>query len=159
MPPGETRRAPAEVVGRAAARVDVGAIERHCARLVRLGELCAVVKADGYGHGAVHAALAAQRGGAEWLAVATAGEAATLREAGVAGPLLVMGALTASELDIAISSGADVVAWRPEFISLLRARDVGVHVKLDTGMGRLGTRDPAEAERVAEAVAATAGPR
>ena len=45
----------------------------------RSAPLCAVVKADGYGHGAVEAALAAQRGGAAWLAVATAGEAAELR--------------------------------------------------------------------------------
>src|SRR3954463_1271443 len=90
------------MAGRATARIDVGAIERNCARLAELGMLCAVVKADGYGHGAYEAALAAQRGGAEWLAVATAGEAATLRDAGIAGPLLVMGALTSEELDVAI---------------------------------------------------------
>lgn len=141
------------------ARVDIGAIERNCARLAELGTLCAVVKADGYGHGALEAALAAQRGGAEWLAVATAGEAAALRDAGVAGPLLVMGALSSSELDLAVAAKADVVAWRPEFISRLRGRDVGVHVKLDTGMGRLGTRDPSEAEKVADSVANANGPR
>src|SRR4051794_12289148 len=147
------------MAGRATARIDVGAIERNCARLAQLGTLCAVVKADGYGHGAYEAALAAQRGGAEWLAVATANEAVSLRDAGVGGPLLVMGALSSSELDVAIAARADVVAWRPEFVSLLRGREVGVHVKLDTGMGRLGTRDPDEAEQVAEAVANTAGPR
>ena len=53
---------------RALARIDLGAIERNCARLP--GELCAVVKADGYGHGLV--AEAALAGGATWLAVATA---------------------------------------------------------------------------------------
>src|SRR3954451_20885820 len=147
------------MAGRATARIDTGAIERNCARLAKLGTLCAVVKADGYGHGAYEAALAAQRGGARWLAVATAAEAAVLRDAGVAGPLLVMGALSFSELDLAIAAGADVVAWRREFVSLLRGREVGVHVKLDTGMGRLGTRDAAEAEKVAEAVANAAGPR
>src|SRR4051794_23307721 len=147
------------MAGRATARIDVGAIERNCARLAQLGTLCAVVKADGYGHGAYEAALAAQRGGAEWLAVATANEAVSLRDAGVGGPLLVMGALSSSELDLAIAAKADVVAWRPEFVALLRGREVGVHVKLDTGMGRLGTRDPEEAEQVAEAVAGTAGPR
>jgi alanine racemase len=78
---------------RALARVDLAAIERNCARLASVAApaaLCAVVKADGYGHGAVPAARAAQAGGATWLAVATAGEAVGLRAAGIEGPLLVM---------------------------------------------------------------------
>jgi alanine racemase len=138
---------------RALARVDVGAIGRNCARLaaaVAPARLCAVVKADGYGHGAVPAARAAQAGGAPWLAVATAVEAAQLRAAGIDGPLLVMGALSDEEIPIAVSARADVVAWREEFLAALPA-GVGVHVKLDTGMGRLGTRDPEEASRVAAA--------
>src|SRR3954466_7272101 len=121
---------------RALARVDLGAISANCARLAALAPLCAVVKADGYGHGAVEAARAAQAGGASWLAVATAGEAAAPREAGVGGappggggagrrgagmggPLLVMGALTASELTVAVQAGADVVAWREDFVRSL----------------------------------------
>jgi alanine racemase len=143
---------------RALARVDLGAIERNCARLaatVAPAQLCAVVKADGYGHGAVPAARAAQAGGARWLAVATAGEAEALRAAGLEGPMLVMGALTGDELDVALRAQADVVAWREDFVAAIAARGAaGVHVKLDTGMGRLGTRDVAEADRVAEAVAA-----
>jgi alanine racemase len=146
---------------RALARVDVAAVERNCAVLARAAApaaLCAVVKADGYGHGAAAAARAAQAGGATWLAVATAGEAAALRAAGIGGPLLVMGALSAEELPIALGAGADVVAWREGFVAALTAdpdaAGTGVHVKLDTGMGRLGTRDPAEAARVAAAVAA-----
>src|SRR3954449_4887905 len=138
---------------RARARVDVGAIERNCARLattVAPARLCAVVKADGYGHGAVPAARAAQAGGAAWLAVATAGEAAALRAAGIDGPLLVMGALSDEELPVAIGAGADVVAWREAFVAKL-GPEARVHVKLDTGMGRLGTRDPDEASRVAAA--------
>jgi alanine racemase len=144
---------------RALARVNVAAIERNAARMAAAAapaRLCAVVKADGYGHGAVPAARAAQAGGAAWLAVATALEAAELRAAGIEGPLLVLGALSDEELDVALEAGADVVAWREGFAEELarRARDTGVHVKLDTGMGRLGTRDAAEAMRVAEAVAA-----
>jgi alanine racemase len=138
---------------RALARVDVGAIERNCARLaeaVAPARLCAVVKADGYGHGAVPAARAARAGGAAWLAVATAGEAAELRAAGIDGPLLVMGALSDEELAVALGAGADVVAWREAFVAKLGG-DARVHVKLDTGMGRLGTRDPEEASRVAAA--------
>jgi alanine racemase len=146
---------------RAEARVNLAAIERNCATLARAAapaQLCAVVKADGYGHGAEPAARAALAGGARWLAVATAGEAAALRAAGVAGPLLVMGALSAEELTLALHARADVVAWREGFVRALAADPdadgIGVHVKLDTGMGRLGTRDAAEAARAAAAVAA-----
>jgi len=146
---------------RALARIDVGAIERNCARLAAVAapaRLCAVVKADGYGHGAAQAARAAQAGGADSLAVATADEAAGLRAAGIEGPLLVMGALTAEELPAALRARADVVAWREEFVAALAAHPdagaTGVHVKLDTGMGRLGTRDAGEAARTAAAVAA-----
>jgi alanine racemase len=138
---------------RALARVDLGAIERNCARLAAVAapaRLCAVVKADGYGHGAVPVARAAQAGGAEWLAVAAAAEAAELRAAGIEGPLLVMGALSEEELGVALGARADVVAWREEFVASL-PEGVGIHVKLDTGMGRLGTRDLDEASRVVEA--------
>ena len=141
---------------RAEARVDLGAIERNVARLAAVAapaRLCAVVKGDGYGHGMVPAARAAQAGGASWLAVATAEEARGLREAGIEGPVLVMGALSHEELEVALAARADVVAWREGFVARL-APDTGVHVKLDTGMGRLGTRDAEEATRVAEAVAA-----
>jgi alanine racemase len=138
---------------RALARVDLGAIERNCARLAAVAapaRLCAVVKADGYGHGAVPAARAARAGGAAWLAVATAAEAAELRGAGIDGPLLVMGALSPEELATAVDARADVVAWREDFVATV-PDGVGVHVKLDTGMGRLGTRDCDEASRVVEA--------
>ena len=72
---------------RALARVNVAAIERNVARLRRRlaggAELCAVVKADGYGHGAAAAAAAALDGGASWVAVATASEALNLRRVGI----------------------------------------------------------------------------
>ena len=151
---------------RALARVNVAAIERNVARLRRElrpegpGTLCAVVKADGYGHGAVPAARAALAGGAGWLAVVAATEARTLRDAGIDVPILVMGALTPGELDVALAAGADVVAWDERFVAAVAARGGGaVHVKLDTGMGRLGTRDPAVATTVAEAAAAAPGVR
>jgi alanine racemase len=126
---------------RALARIDLGAIESNCARLPR--NLCAVVKADGYGHGAV--AEAALAGGASWLAVATANEARELRDAGIDAPLLVMGALTRADLHVAVHADADVVAWTDEVAGAAPR----VHVKLDTGMGRLGTPDRANALRLA----------
>jgi alanine racemase len=137
---------------RALARVSDAAIARNCAHLKAVAgtRFCAVVKADGYGHGAVHAARAAQRGGADHLAVATALEAQQLRVAGIEGPLLVLGALSEEELAIALAADAEVVAWRRAFLDRL-PDGVRVHAKLDTGMGRLGTRDRAEAVDVARA--------
>ena len=131
---------------RALARIDEGAIERNSRRLLELtggsAELCAVVKADGYGHGAAQAAAAALRGGATWLAVATASEAVALREQGLDGRLLVMGALTRADLEAAVDAGADVVVWTRELAEAAgRLAGARVHVKLDTGMGRLGTKD------------------
>ena len=145
---------------RALARVRPGAVERNCARLRRTltggAELCAVVKADGYGHGVERCARAAQAGGASWLAVATAAEAAELRQAGVEGRLLVMGALTAADMVVALEAGSEVVAWNTDFVRALAeyrgARPTQVHVKLDTGMGRLGTDDPREARGVARRI-------
>ncbi len=150
---------------RARARINLAAIERNAARLhVGLAggaELCAVVKADASGHGAVPVARAALAGGATRLAVATALEAAELRGAGVRAPVLVLGALSAQELGIVLEAGADVVAWTPGFVTeLQRAAQatVGVHVKHDTGMGRLGTRDRDLALAVADQVLAAGGP-
>jgi len=105
----------------------------------------------------VPAARAALAGGARSLAVAAAGEAAALRAAGIDAPILVMGALSAPELDAALAARAAVVAWDADFVGAVAARGGGaVHVKLDTGMGRLGTRDAHAATRVAEAAAAAA---
>jgi alanine racemase len=143
--------------------VDLGAIERNCRRLKDSlaggAALCAVVKAGGYGHGAVQSARAALAGGATWLAVATAAEAAELRGAGLGDArLLVMGALTPPEVRVALLADADVVAWTREFAEALPdragAEPPRVHVKLDSGMGRLGTRDAAEVRAIARAVAA-----
>jgi alanine racemase len=140
---------------RALARVDLGAIERNCARLRGDAALCAVVKGDGYGHGAVPSARAALAGGASWLAVATAREAAELRAGGIGARLLVMGALTSADLDLALEAGADVVAWTGELLDAAAARGgARVHVKYDTGMGRLGTSDPGEARALIDRVAA-----
>ena len=140
---------------RALATVDLAAIEHNAALLARAAgdaELCAVVKADGYGHGAVPVARAALAGGARRLAVATAAEAAELRAGGLTeAPVLIMGALSGEELPAALGAGAEVVAWDPRFARSLPS-GTRVHVKLDTGMGRLGTRSREQADAVAEAL-------
>ena len=156
-------------VARATARVDRDAIAHNCARLLGAldgSQLCAVVKADGYGHGAVECATAAMGAGATWLAVATTDEAAELRDAGIEAPILIMGALAdRAEIERAIELQADIVVWRERSVSLaseaaaLVSGLARVHVKLDTGMGRLGTRDRAEASRVLAAAAAAPGVR
>jgi alanine racemase len=155
---------------RALASVNLAAIERNIIHLRRGlsggARLCAVVKADGYGHGALPAARAALAGGAGMLAVATAQEAADLRAGGIDAPILVMGAISRQELPIALRTGADIVVWNGRFVeALLVSRaaagdsraPTGVHVKLDSGLGRLGTRDRSEALAVAERVAAAPG--
>lgn len=139
---------------RALARIDFDAVRANCARLkaeLREGcELCAVVKADGYGHGADGCAAAAIAGGATRLAVATASEAEQVGRRFQHVPLLTMGALTAEEIDIVLSAGSEVSVWREGFRRALadRARAHGytarVHLKFDSGMGRLGTTDPDE---------------
>jgi alanine racemase len=153
-------------VERAVAHVDLGAIERNCDRLRSLlgdgAELCAVVKADGYGHGAVECSRAALAGGASWLAVAASSEAADLRRAGIDAPVLVMGALTRAEAREAAAARADVVAWNERFAAELAAGaaelggPVRVHVKLDTGMGRLGTKDLRVALSLCDSIASDA---
>jgi alanine racemase len=144
---------------RALARVNLAAIERNVASLRRElaggARLCAVVKADGYGHGAAPSARAALAGGATSLAVATAQEAGELRSAGVDAPVLVMGAVSSDELPDAVAARAELVAWSERFVAEVAAiasNPTRIHVKLDTGLGRLGTRDGAQALRVAQLV-------
>jgi alanine racemase len=141
---------------RALATVDLSAVRHNVATLAGLlapgTSLCAVVKADGYGHGAVPVARAALRAGASWLGVATVSEAEELREAAIAVPILIFGPLTGHELAGAARAHADVVVWSPAFLDeALRCR-VRLHVKFDSGMGRLGVREPE-----ARALAARAG--
>lgn len=132
---------------RTVARINVAAIRRNVERIAaHVGPrtaVCAVVKADGYGHGAAAAGRAAQAGGATWLAVVTAGEARALRAAGVDGRLLLLGPVGDDDVGIALDADAEVVVWDFEGLERLRAqgRPAAVHVKVDTGMGRLGQRD------------------
>ncbi|HEU5105785.1 MAG TPA: alanine racemase [Solirubrobacterales bacterium] len=139
---------------RALARIDFDAVRANCARLAAElsegAELCAVVKADGYGHGADGCAEAALAGGATRLAVATAGEAEQIGRRFQQVPLLTMGALAPEEVDAVISAGSELAVWREDFRRLVadRARAHGhrarLHVKYDSGMGRLGNRDVGE---------------
>jgi alanine racemase len=150
------------------AGVNLASIERNCTRLLRElrgeGQLCAVVKADGYGHGMVWCAQAALAAGATWLAVAGMGEARELaadEEVGSpSAPLLVMGPISVDDLEEAIVQGFDIVIWSEQHIAAIARlaaemdMQVRVHVKLDSGMGRFGTRDADKATRIAATAAA-----
>ena len=128
---------------RALARIDLGAVEHNCAhlrsQLAGGAELCAVVKADGYGHGAAAVGRTALAAGAERLCVATWDEARDLRDELGDVPVLVMGPLVpGQESEV---EGVDVTVTSVEGFARLRAAarsPLGVHVKADTGMGRWG---------------------
>ncbi len=147
---------------RAEARIDLGALKHNCARLRRrIGpdvELAPVLKADGYGHGAAHCAAAAIEAGVDRIAVATAREALQVRAMDAEVPILVLGALAPGEVEVAIMAGADVSVWDPLFVGSVATaaraagRVTGLHVKYDTGMGRLGSSDPEVVMATAQAV-------
>jgi alanine racemase len=127
-------------------RVDLDAI-RHNVSLLRAGtsaEVMAVVKADGYGHGAVPAALAALDGGATWLGVCTLEEALELREAGITVPVLSWLLAPGLPLHKAVAADVDLSASTVELLDeIVRAtaeagKPARVHLKIDTGLARGG---------------------
>ncbi len=131
-------------VERAHARIDLAALAANVRRLVQAAgtaRLMAVVKADAYGHGAVPCSHVAVTAGAQALGVHTVAEAEQLRDDGLRVPILVMGPLTGAEWARAAAIDAEVVVWTPDAILAARAAGIdGVHLELDSGMGRLGAR-------------------
>lgn len=113
----------------------------------------AVVKANGYGHGAVPAARAALEGGATWLGVSSIQEGVELRKAGIVAPILNMGYPSPTALSAAIASNLSLTIYDQSGFDLLRTAlaPIRVHVKVDTGMHRLGA-PPDEAVRLAREV-------
>jgi alanine racemase len=128
------------------------------AALVAPSAVCAVVKADGYGHGAVPVARAALEAGATWLAVALPAEGLALRAAGIDAPVLVLSEPSPDELDDLVRAGLRAtVATQPAVEALAKAvaragaGPVRVHVKVDTGMRRVGA-EPADVPALVAAV-------
>jgi alanine racemase len=115
------------------------------ARLAAPAELCAVVKAHGYGHGGPAVARAARAGGATRLAVALVDEGVELREHDVDGSVLLLSECGADAVDTALAYGLTPTLYTREGIAQFGAaaraagRRVAVHVKVDTGMHRVGT--------------------
>jgi alanine racemase len=147
---------------RAEAVIDVDALAANTELLARVTGVAvmAVVKADGYGHGAEAAARAALEGGASMLGLATPDEALQLRNAGIEAPMLAW--LWAPGEDVRSALAADVelgVSSAAHLQAVMRSRDAaaggrpGIHLKIDTGLGRNGV-GPADLEAVLEATAA-----
>lgn len=143
------------------AEVDVAALRDNTAALAALAgggaSLMAMVKANGYGHGALLATQAAIAGGAGWLGVSSMSEAVELRRAGVSTPILNVGWTMPAEMRLAVAHDVDVAVFDVAGVSAAAAaarqagRPVRVHWKIDTGMGRLGT-PPADIEAVGTAL-------
>lgn len=137
--------------------VDLSAVAHNTrAVLSRTAQpLMAVVKANAYGLGAVEVGRTALSAGAAWLAVARTGEALKLRQAGITAPVLVFGMATPDEVDRAIAEDITLTLYSFESAELLARRaaaagkPVRVHLKVDTGFGRLGVL-PDQAVALAE---------
>ena len=143
------------------AEIDLSAIAANVALACRLAgpetRVMAVVKADAYGHGAVPVARVALGAGATWLGVAIPEEAVPLREAGIACGILVLGPIAPDQADLVAAHDLDqCVSDQAQAEALDRAarargRVLALHLKVDTGMGRVGLR-PREVRRVAEKI-------
>ena len=122
-------------------RYNFGVVQRHIGIDVTI---CAVVKADAYGHGAVECAQALEEEGAQWLGVTSLDEAIPLREAGIQTRILLMTGFWRGEEEEIVRLGLTPTVWEAGQIENLQkaATRLGqrhsVHLKVDTGMGRLG---------------------
>lgn len=140
--------------------VDLDAIRSNVAALVELAapsEVCAVVKAGGYGHGSVEVAKAALDAGAKWLAVAVVDEAVILRNAAIDAPILLLSEPSPDATELAVELGLDCSVYTQTGIEALAKASrggedpVSVHLKVDTGMYRVGAQ-PSEVLDLARAI-------
>ncbi|MBQ9306299.1 MAG: alanine racemase [Clostridia bacterium] len=142
--------------------VDLEAI-RHNMQLIRSivpksARVMAVVKADAYGHGAVEVAEASLASGASFLAVATVPEGMELRQAGIRAPILVLGESTPEEMENAAVEEITLTVSSTEDIrhaadaARIAGHPLEVHLKVDTGMGRIGGRNLDERDEVLAAI-------
>ena len=144
------------------AEIDLDAVRHNASVLCRLAHpaaLCAVVKADGYGHGAVPVARAALEGGATWLAVALVEEGVALRQAGIEAPILLLSEPPGEAAAEAVAQRLVPTVYSRTGLDSLskvagdRSPPLVVHLKVDTGMHRVGV-DPDDASVMAGLIAA-----
>ncbi len=128
--------------------VDLSAVAHNVRQLVRHASgasVCAVVKADGYGHGAPEVSTTALAGGATWLAVATVEEGVQLRDSAITAPILLLSEPPSQDLDTVVTRGITPTVCRFPTVEALASaarrrgvKTLDVHLKIDTGMHRLG---------------------
>ena len=143
-------------------RVDLRAIAANTAILRRVTlpapHMLAVVKANAYGHGLVQVAKTALQNGADWLGVAIPEEGERLREAGVEAPILVLGAVNERGAEASVRNRLTQAVFDPARVGMLEeaAARLGMtadmHLKCDTGMGRIGVRTEHELRAVLNAL-------
>lgn len=146
--------------------IDLAAIAHNVGQIRKMtassAKICAIVKAEAYGHGAIAVARTALQAGADQLGVAIANEAVELRRAGFRAPILVLGHTPAHQAALVV--GHDItqtifsidVAQALSRIAVAAGKIAKVHIKIDTGMRRIGVR-PEDAGKFAAAVAALPG--
>jgi len=142
--------------------IDLAAIEHNMKQIrsavSKTAMIMAVVKADGYGHGSFETAQAALRGGADMLAVASSEEGEYLRRKCINAPILVLGAVTESDVYTGVKNDLIQTVCSPEMVNLCEKtademkKQAEVHLKIDTGMGRIGIRTETERNAVLTAL-------
>ncbi len=145
------------------AEINLGAIEHNLTEIRRhiqsAAKLCAVVKANAYGHGAIKVSEVAVKCGADFLAVATVDEALELRRAGFSQPILILGLIPHDAAKISVENKITLTVADFELAKKISAAavDLGttakIHLKIETGMGRIGIF-PAAAAELAEKISA-----
>ncbi|NLX70826.1 MAG: alanine racemase [Clostridiales bacterium] len=138
--------------------VDLSKLDRNIKEIMKKlktgTQLMAVVKANAYGHGAVEVARQALLSGASWLGVAIPEEGAELREAGISAPILVLGGIDQTQISTVVKYDLSQCVFSLEIAKLLNeeakraGKRIGLHIKVDTGMGRIGLTDPEKVRKL-----------
>jgi alanine racemase len=143
------------------AEVDLDCISQNVASVKKLlptkVDIIAVVKANAYGHGDFKVAESALNAGASYLAVAFMDEAIALRNKGIQAPILVLGATRPEDVELAVKYNITVTVFQIEWIKAAQSflpidKVLSVHIKLDTGMGRIGIRTKEELAAVVQII-------
>lgn len=142
--------------------ISLGAITRNMnslkQRLPEKTRVMAVVKANAYGHGALRVAKTALKAGAAYLAVAQSEEGVFLRERGVDAPILVLGGMLPSEMSVPVAYDLTCTVYSPEMAFAVQGsceeqqKTARVHIKIETGMNRIGVRPGADLAQLLDAL-------
>lgn len=146
---------------RSCVEIDLSALKHNIREIRRVAspeaDIMAVVKADAYGHGAIEVAKTLLDNGANGLCIATIGEAIHLRENGITSRLLILGGTDSAYYEDAVKYDVDLAIYDEESARILseeavkQGKTANIHIKLDTGMGRIGfPTDGSAVDKIAE---------